>query len=260
MLSAMSAASSQYRDVANTVRARITDGTYRRGSILPIEDELADEFGVNRGTVNRAMRILQSEGLLHVHRGKGWIVHELPPLPRDAATRHSRAHRERAGSRGALATELAELGYKLRSDNTVSPGRPPARVAEILGVDSETESVIVRARYMRAAEVPIQIVISYIPLTIAEGTPIAQEDSGVGGISSRLAELGHAQAEIEERIIVRPPAAQEAAFLRMTEDQRVYDILHIGWTADDRAVKVTTYVMPTHQWDLRYRYSVEPGP
>ncbi|WP_157253255.1 UTRA domain-containing protein [Nonomuraea typhae] len=186
-------------------------------------------------------------------------VHELPPLVRNAAIRHSKEHRERGGVRGALASELAELGYKLQSDNTVAPGKPPADVAAVLGVDPDEQSVVVRARYMRAEGVPIQIATSYIPLSIAEGTPIAEVDPGVGGISSRLAELGHGQARITERIRVRPPTPAEAAFLRMTEDQRVYYIVHTGWTGDDRPVKVNIYVAPTHQWDLVYEYPVEPG-
>ena len=257
-------AASQYREIASVIRARIHDGTYRRGSRLPREEELAVQLRANRVTINRALRVLVAEGLLRVHRGMGTFVYELPPLPRHAAVRHSREHRERDGSGGALATELAELGYTLRSDNTVGPGRPPGRVAEILGVDPEADSVIVRARHMRAIpsegtrEVPIQIATSYIPRAIADGTPIAEKSSGVGGISSRLAELGHEQQELEERITVRPPTDDEAVLLEMAEDQRVYDIMHIGWTADDRPVKVTIYIMPTHQWDLRYRYPVDP--
>lgn len=256
---------SQYRDTANVIRARIKNGTYRLGEQLPREDELAEELDQNRATVNRALKVLAAEGLLRVHRGVGTFVRDLPPLPRHAAVRHSREHRERAGSRGALATELAELGYTMRSDNTVGPGRPPEHVAEVLGVDPDADSVIVRARHMRAVpsggkrEVPIQIATSYIPRTIADGTPIAEEDSGVGGISSRLAELGHAQQELEERITVRPPTDREAKFLEMEPGQRVYDITHIGWTADNRPVKVTCYIMPTHQWDLRYRYPVDPS-
>jgi GntR family transcriptional regulator len=251
--------SSQYREAANTIRAAIKSGTYPRGSQLPNEDQLATELGVNRATVNRALRILRAEGLLRVHMGVGTIVHELPPIVRDAASRHSRAHREREGSRGALTTELADLNYQLRSDNTVTTGHPPAHVAEVLDVEPDTASVVIRSRYMRANEVPIQIVTSYIPVAIAAGTPIEREDSGIGGISSRLAELGHAQTEIEEHIIVRPPTPGEASFLRMTEDQRVYEIFHTGWTSDDRPVKVTIYIMPTHQWNLRYRYPVEPS-
>ncbi|MEU4834141.1 GntR family transcriptional regulator [Streptosporangium sp. NPDC023615] len=249
---------SKFRQVADAIRAAVQRGDHPRGEALPKEEELAEQLGVSRATVNDAIRVLVAEGLVRIHRGKGMFVTELPPIVRDAAVRHSRAHRERGGSRGSLATELAELGYRLRSDNSVGPGRPPDVVAEVLGVDAGTDSVIVRARHMFADDIPIQIATSYIPLSIGADTPIAELDSGVGGISSRLAELGHAQVEIEERITVRPPAPEEAGFLKMSEDQRVYEILHIGWTGDDRPVKATVYVMPTHQWSLRYRYPAEP--
>lgn len=249
---------SKFRQVADAIRTAIHRGDYPRGSALPREDLLAEQLGVSRATINDAIRVLVAEGLVRIHRGKGMYVTELPPIVRDAATRHSRTHRERDGSRGSLATELANLGYHLRSDNAVSLGRPPESVAQVLGVDPKADSVIVRARRMFADNVPIQIATSYIPLAIAEGTPIAEPDSGVGGISSRLAELGYAQADIEERITVRPPTSEEISFLKMSEDQRIYEILHIGWTSDDRPVKATVYVMPTHQWSLRYRYPIEP--
>ncbi|MGW5688889.1 GntR family transcriptional regulator [Nonomuraea sp. NPDC003754] len=249
-----------YRQVADTIRRSIHDGTYPRGSLLPNEDTLAEELGVHRAMVNKALRILKAEGLVYVHMGVGTYVNKLPPLLRDAAVRHSRTHRERGGARGSLASELAQLNYTLDSDHGVAPGRPPAEVAEVLGVDYDTDSVIIRGpRYMRAEDVPIQIVTSYIPRSIADGTPIAERDPGVGGISSRLAELGYAQADIQEDVEVRPPTLEEARFLRMTPDQRVYEIFHVGLTAEDRPVKVNLYVMPTHQWKLRYRYPADPA-
>ncbi|WP_327091266.1 GntR family transcriptional regulator [Nonomuraea sp. NBC_01738] len=248
-----------YREVAVAIRQAVQDGRYPRGSRLPTEDQLADELGVHRAVVNQALKILKAEGLLYVHMGVGTFVHRLPPLWRDAAVRHSRPHRERGGVRGSLAAELAELGLPLDSANTVGPGRPPAEVAEALGVDPDSDSVIIRARRMRADDVPIQIVTSYIPRAIADGTPIAERDPGVGGISSRLAELGLAQADIQEDVEVRPPTQQEAHFLGMTPDQRVYEIFHVGLTADGRPVKVNVYVLPTHQWKLRYRYPVDPA-
>ncbi|RBQ14037.1 GntR family transcriptional regulator [Spongiactinospora rosea] len=250
---------SSYHEVAEAIRTAIHTGVYPRGTLLPTEEQLAEELAVHRATVNRALTILKNEGLVRVERGVGTRVHELPPILRDAAVRHSREHRERGGARGALASELVERGYQLDSDNTIGPGRPPEHVADLLGVAPDADSVIIRARRMRADGVPIQIVTSYIPRTIADGTPIAEQDPGAGGISSRLAELGHAQAEIEERIRVRPPLPEERRFLRMSSEQWVYDIVHIGWTADDRAVKVNTYILPIYQWDLRYRYRIDPA-
>ncbi|MGW5681359.1 GntR family transcriptional regulator [Nonomuraea sp. NPDC003754] len=97
-------------------------GVYPRGSLLPNEDGLAEELGVNRATVNKALNILTSEGCCGSTWVSGTRVHELPPILRDAAIRHSRAHRERGGVRGSLASELDQLGYTLDSANIFAVG------------------------------------------------------------------------------------------------------------------------------------------
>ncbi|WP_369271928.1 winged helix-turn-helix domain-containing protein [Streptomyces sp. R11] len=53
-----------HRDVADELRARITSGALQPGQRMPTQAKLADEFGVERGAVRQALRILQSEHLL----------------------------------------------------------------------------------------------------------------------------------------------------------------------------------------------------
>ncbi|GJF23558.1 MULTISPECIES: winged helix-turn-helix domain-containing protein [Streptomyces] len=53
-----------HREVADELRARIRSGTLQPGQRMPTQAQLADEFGVERGTVRQALRILQSEQLL----------------------------------------------------------------------------------------------------------------------------------------------------------------------------------------------------
>ncbi|WP_369170344.1 winged helix-turn-helix domain-containing protein [Streptomyces sp. R28] len=50
--------------MADELRARITSGELRPGQRMPTQARLADEFGVERGAVRQALRILQSERLL----------------------------------------------------------------------------------------------------------------------------------------------------------------------------------------------------
>lgn len=250
---------SRYREVADIIRQAVHEGRYPRGSLLPNEEQLGDDLGVHRAVVNKALKILKDEGLLYVHMGVGTYVRPLPPLLRQAAVRHSRAHRERGGARGSLASELEQLGYVMDNQTTIGPGRPPADVAEVLGVDPDSDSVIIRARRMYAQEWPIQIVTTYLPRTIAEGTLMTERDPGVGGISSRLEEAGHGQVEIVEDVEARRPTEEEARFLRMTPDQWVFDVFHMGVTSNGRAVKVNLYVLPTYQWRLRYQYPIDPA-
>jgi transposase-like protein len=51
-------------EVADELRSRILRGVLRPGERMPTQARIADEFGVERGAVRRALRILQSEHLL----------------------------------------------------------------------------------------------------------------------------------------------------------------------------------------------------
>ncbi|MET9087239.1 winged helix-turn-helix domain-containing protein [Streptomyces sp. NPDC004237] len=53
-----------HREVADALRTRIRSGVLRPGQRMPTQAKLADEFGVERGAVRQALRILQSEHLL----------------------------------------------------------------------------------------------------------------------------------------------------------------------------------------------------
>ncbi|MER6414223.1 winged helix-turn-helix domain-containing protein [Streptomyces humidus] len=71
-----------HREVADELRARIRAGVLRPGQRMPTQARLADEFGVDRGAVRRALRILQSERLLtNVSKGSPATVAELPGPP-----------------------------------------------------------------------------------------------------------------------------------------------------------------------------------
>ncbi|MEV8596559.1 GntR family transcriptional regulator [Streptomyces sp. NPDC052012] len=53
-----------HREVADELRARIRSGVLRPGQRMPTQAQLADEFGVERGVVRQALRILHAEQLL----------------------------------------------------------------------------------------------------------------------------------------------------------------------------------------------------
>jgi DNA-binding transcriptional ArsR family regulator len=69
------------QEIADALRRRIRTGELRPGERLPTQAELAGEFGVERGAVRQALRVLQEEGLLaDVSKGSPPRVAE-PPAP-----------------------------------------------------------------------------------------------------------------------------------------------------------------------------------
>src|SRR3954452_25114153 len=68
------------QEIADSLRERIRVGDLRAGDRLPTQAELAEEFGVERGTVRQAMRALQEDGLLsNVSKGSPPRVAEPAP-------------------------------------------------------------------------------------------------------------------------------------------------------------------------------------
>ncbi len=64
----------RYIRIRELLRQRVLNGTYAPGTRIPSEPSLAREFGVSRGTVERAIRGLVEEGLLVREQGRGTFV------------------------------------------------------------------------------------------------------------------------------------------------------------------------------------------
>ncbi|GHB52773.1 winged helix-turn-helix domain-containing protein [Streptomyces spinoverrucosus] len=68
-----------HREVADELRARIRGRVLQPGQRMPTQAQLAEEFGVDRGTVRQALRILQQERLLtNVSKGSPATVAPAP--------------------------------------------------------------------------------------------------------------------------------------------------------------------------------------
>jgi DNA-binding FadR family transcriptional regulator len=67
--------------VASALRERILSGSLPDGSSLPKQEQLLEEFPVSLPSLREALSILQTEGLLTVHRGNvgGAVVHTPTP-------------------------------------------------------------------------------------------------------------------------------------------------------------------------------------
>lgn len=58
-----------FQDVVDQIQEAIVDGKIRPGQQLPAERELKDQFGVSRGTLREALRVLEQKGLIQIKTG-----------------------------------------------------------------------------------------------------------------------------------------------------------------------------------------------
>jgi DNA-binding GntR family transcriptional regulator len=68
----------RHRRLYELLRKHITDGVYKKGDLLPSENELCQLYGMTRPTVRQALSTLANDGYISRYQGKGSIVHELP--------------------------------------------------------------------------------------------------------------------------------------------------------------------------------------
>jgi GntR family transcriptional regulator len=67
-----------YQQLAAIIRARIQDGTYPVGKLLPSESYLQQEYGLARDTVRAALDVLREEGRVVTYPERGSAVADLP--------------------------------------------------------------------------------------------------------------------------------------------------------------------------------------
>jgi DNA-binding GntR family transcriptional regulator len=73
-----------YQRIANEIRAKISSGELKPGDRLPSISQLQKQYAVSAQPVKSALLVLQTEGLVEGHQGRGVFVV-------DRATRNGKA-------------------------------------------------------------------------------------------------------------------------------------------------------------------------
>ena len=60
-----------FQDVVEQIQEAILDGRLATGQTLPAERELKELFGISRGTLREALRVLEQKGLIEIKLGVG---------------------------------------------------------------------------------------------------------------------------------------------------------------------------------------------
>ncbi|MFE3995181.1 GntR family transcriptional regulator [Streptomyces goshikiensis] len=93
-----------YQRIVQDVRDKVRSGRLTAGTKLPSTRELAEEYGVAAGTVQRALTELRTAGLIYSHQGRGSFI-------TDTATETSEDSTARALR--ALEEQVADLSARL---------------------------------------------------------------------------------------------------------------------------------------------------
>jgi GntR family transcriptional regulator len=125
-----------------------------------------------------------------------------------------------------------------------------------LGI-SAGEAVLRRENTYYVDDAAVQIVNTYIPLSIAEGTSLEEEVPGPGGIYAAFEEQGHRLTRMLEEVQSRMPRNGEVERLNAEPGTPVLDVLHISYDQDETPMDVSHFVLRGDENVLTYELPTE---
>jgi GntR family transcriptional regulator len=231
----------KYVRLAQTLQGRIEDGTYAPGTRVPSENQLVQAFGMSRPTVVRALELLKRDGWLESRQGYGTIVRGRPAVV------------EKRDRRG---TEALTRDESRASGRLVEVGRVPvpARVASVLGLPKRAK-VLVRRFLVEEDGEPVELVSSYFPAGLIEGTDLESATSLSGGTRAHLETRKKLRFDhVTERVSARLPERDEAELLEVPDGVPVLSVLVVACDASGQALQVSDVLLPADRQELEDTY------
>ncbi|MFJ9588917.1 GntR family transcriptional regulator [Streptomyces acidicola] len=234
-------AAPKYVRLAQTIQRRIEDGTYPPGTRVPSENQLVQAFGMSRPTVVRALELLKRDGWLESRQGYGTIVRGRPEVI------------EQKDRRGR---EVLERDESQASGRLVEVGEVPvpARVASALGLPKRAKVLMRRFLVEEDGEV-VELVSSYFPAGLAEGTDLESSEPLSGGAREHVEARKKVRFDhVTERVSARLPESGEAELLGLPDGVPVLGVLVIACDASGQALQVSDVLLPADRQELEDTY------
>ncbi|WP_069769927.1 GntR family transcriptional regulator [Streptomyces sp. LUP30] len=232
----------KYVRLAQTIQQRIEDGTYPPGTRVPSENQLVQAFGMSRPTVVRALELLKRDGWLESRQGYGTIVRGRP-----AAVEH----KDRRGSQALTRDEVQTPGRLVE----VGQVPVPARVASVLGLPKRAKVLVRRFLVVDEDGEPVELVSSYFPAGLVEGTELeSAHPLGVGARAHLEARKKVRFDHVTERLSARLPERGEAELLDLPDGVPVLGVLVVARDASGQALQVSDVLLPADRQELEETY------
>ncbi len=219
----------RYEEIRDDLFAKISDGTYPEGMLIPSEMELAAAYGVSRPTVHQAIRLLSDAGYLESRRRRGTIVTR--PKIDQSFTMGVKSFQDQAGMAGHKVTTAVLLFRREEAE---------AQVAEALELKAGEEAYkLVRLRSVDG--VPNVFVESHIPCRLYPG--LDGFDFTTTRLYEAMGKVGDPVVKAHRRLEVASADETEAALLDVAPHDPLFLFHSVGRDGRGRASEysIATY-------------------
>lgn len=208
--------------IADHLRQLITDGVIGPGEKLPSGASLAEEYKVARPTVKEAYKELVDSGLVVYMGRSGYFVRSDRKRRWVLAKDGSYADPWQEAARGQTA-----VWQQVRVEIVTGQARVRGRqLADWLGYDPD--EAVCRVTVRSIGGDPLALVATYIPASIADGTPLRRPEPLDEDVVAYLAERAGLSLSVFADVVgVRVATDHEISQLRITEGYEVAEAVRV---------------------------------
>ena len=216
-----------YIQLLKSIKEKMIRGEYQIGDRLESERSMAEQYGINRMTVRRALKSLEEEGYLQARRGSGTYVVNLPAIE-PQIEQGTVAH-------FSLSEQIRLSGYE--SSRDVLSMRKISCEGKIKEKFPQSEMVFELVRLSRVNNAPYAVQKTHIPADIFWDAE--RYDFAEGSLYEYMDIHGHYPKKVESILkIVRPPK-EYAEYLELPVGKMVYFLEYFGYDKQNTLMEYT---------------------
>lgn len=218
----------KYLKIARIIYNRIKDGTYKAQEPLPDQEALAQELGVSRLTVKKALDGLERKGLLYKQSGLGtFVLGEIPIKTAHDTPINEFSDLQESFSDKKVTSKIIDLSIEF----------PSERIQKNLRLKgSEPVYDVLRLRLLN--DEPFVLEHSYLPVKLI---PDLDEDilnSSIYNYVHRT--LGLKFGTAYRKIRASKPTKLDQKYLQAKEDDPILELEQIIWLTNGQPVEYST--------------------
>ena len=243
-----------YRQIADDLRHKIESGAVARGSQLPTELELREQYDASRNTIRDAIKWLTTRGLVETRPGQGtFVVEKIDPIITTLSSSGSGGGvGGPAGSLGDGASYESEVTAQRRTPRNTDPRVEVQQAQGVIAGELQLDegSMVVSRHQQRSIDGRLwSLQTTFYPMPFVEKGAvrlIQAADIPQGAVTYIADTLGITEVGYRDTISVRSPDPTETGLFRLPSDGRVavVEILRTGFDDHGAPMRLTVTVFP----------------
>ncbi|MDF9824247.1 GntR family transcriptional regulator [Breznakia sp. PF5-3] len=224
-----------YEQLADNIKNKIVNGELKVGDRLMPEREMSTQYGINRMTVRKSLKLLEDEGVIKAYRGKGTYVLKVPSIQ----------DKVELGGTDLISLSMQIRQKGLKSSREILSFKKIKSTKEFEDYFPDSEQLYELIRLSLVNDEPYAIQKTYIPCNLfhdAERFDFIDES-----LYDYMEEQGHSPHKMVSYLKIEKIPKEYVDVLKLSKQKNVFLFDYFGFDENHKLVEYTiSYHLPEY--------------